>query len=139
MKTIKEEMIRDYKLKKLGYDFMGYTFNNVNELSFHHLIVPKKDSEAMGIGDGYLKWNGAILKQSTSHDYLHLIQRIDEELFLRITYQMIEENANGRLDIENLKKIRDILLYFEKEHQFDRDKKGRVLIKREYIHNRIDL
>lgn len=139
MKTIKEEMIRDYKLKKLGYDFMGYTFNNINELSFHHLIVAKKDSEAMGIGDGYLKWNGAILKQSTSHDYLHLIQRLDEELFLRITYQMIEENANGRLDIENLKKIRDILLYFEKEHQFDRDKKGRVLIKREYIHNRIDL
>ena len=139
MKTIKEEMIRDYKLKKLGFDFMGYTFNNVNELSFHHLIVPKKDSEAMGIGDGYLKWNGAILKQSTSHDYLHLIQRIDEELFLRITYQMIEENAKGRLDIENLRKIREILLYFEKEHQFDRDKKGRVLIKREYIHNRMNL
>ena len=79
MKTVKEEMIRDYKLKKLGYDFMGYTFNNVNELSFHHLIVPKKDSERMGIGDGYVKWNGAILKQSTSHDYLNLIQRIDEE------------------------------------------------------------
>ena len=54
MKTVKEEMIRDYKLKKLGYDFMGYTFNNVNELSFHHLIVPKKDSERMGIGDGYV-------------------------------------------------------------------------------------
>lgn len=139
MKTIKEEMIRDYKLKKLGFDFMGYTFNNLNELSFHHLIVPKKDSEAMDIGDGYVKWNGAILKQSTSHDYLHLIQRIDEEIFLRITYQMIEQNANGHLDLENLKKIRDALLYFEKEHQFDRDKKGRVLIKREYIHNRIDL
>ena len=139
MKTIKEEMIRDYKLKKLGFDFMGYTFHNLNELSFHHLIVPKKDSEAMDIGDGYVKWNGAILKQSTSHDYLHLIQRIDEEIFLRITYQMIEQNANGHLDLENLKKIRDALLYFEKEHQFDRDKKGRVLIKREYIHNRIDL
>ena len=139
MKTVKSEMIRDYKLKKLGFDFMGYTFNNPDELSFHHLIVPEKDSEAMGIGDGYLKWNGAILKQLTSHDYLHLLQRIDEEIFLRITYQMIEQNYNGHLDIENLKKIRDALLYFEKEHQYDKDKKGKVLIKREYIHNRIDL
>jgi len=139
MKTVKSEMIRDYKLKKLGFDFMGYTFNNPDELSFHHLIVPKKDSEAMGIGDGYLKWNGAILKQLTSHDYLHLIQRIDEEIFLRITYQMIEQNYNGHLDLENLKKIRDALLYFEKEHQYDKDKKGKILIKREYIHNRIDL
>lgn len=139
MKSVKSEMIRDYKLKKLGFDFMGYTFNNPGELSFHHLIVPKKDSEAMGIGDGYLKWNGAILKQLTSHDYLHLIQRIDEEIFLRITYQMIEQNYNGHLDLENLKKIRDALLYFEKEHQYDKDKKGKILIKREYIHNRIDL
>lgn len=139
MKTIKEEMIKEYKLKKLGFDFMGYKFNDVIDLSFHHLIVPKKDSEKMGIGDGYLKWNGAILKQNTSHNYLHLIQRLDNEIFLKITYQMIEENFKGYIDIENLKKIRNMLLYFEKEHQFDKDKKGRVLIKREYIHNRIDL
>ena len=139
MKEITRDMIAEFKINKLGYDFMGYTFRNNKELSFHHLIVARRYCKRMGLGDGYLKWNGAILKQSTSHDYLHLIQRIDEELFLRITYQMIEENTNGHLDIENLKKIRDILLYFEKEHQFDRDKKGRVLIKREYIHNRIDL
>lgn len=139
MKAIKEEMIKEYKLKKLGFDFMGYKFNDVIDLSFHHLIVPKKDSEKMGIGDGYLKWNGAILKQDTSHNYLHLIQRLDNEIFLKITYQMIEENFKGYIDIENLKKIRDILLCFEKEHQFDKNKKGKVFIKREYINNRIDL
>lgn len=139
MKTIKEEMIKEYKLKKLGFDFMGYKFNNVTDLSFHHLIVPKKDSERMGIGDGYLKWNGAILKQDTSHNYLHLIQRLDNEIFLKISYQMIEENFKGYIDIENLKKIRDMLIYFEKEHQCDKDKKGRVLIKREYLYDRIEL
>lgn len=139
MKTIKEEMIKEYKLKKLGFDFMGYKFNNVADLSFHHLIVPKKDSERMGVGDGYLKWNGAILKQDTSHNYLHLIQRLDNEIFLKISYQMIEENFKGYIDIENLKKIRDMLIYFEKEHQCDKDKKGRVLIKREYLYDRIEL
>lgn len=137
--AIRREMIKQYRLKKLGYDFMGYTFNNTNELSFHHLIVPKKDCKRAGLGDGYLYWNGAILKQSTSHDYLHLIQRIDEDLFKAITDEMIDENVKGKLDIINLKRIREALLYFEKEHQFDRDKKGRVLVKREYICNRIDL
>ena len=43
MKEVTREMIKMYNIKKLKYDFMGYTFNNINELSFHHLIVPKRD------------------------------------------------------------------------------------------------
>ena len=44
MKEITEAMITQYKLNQLGYDFMGYRFNNNRELSFHHLIVAKKAS-----------------------------------------------------------------------------------------------
>ena len=77
MKDVTKEMIKIFKLKKLGCDFMGYEFVNPNELSFHHLIVARKDSQVLGIGDGYLFWNGAILRQKTSHDYLHLIERIE--------------------------------------------------------------
>ena len=55
MRKITREMIKEYELMNLGYDFMGYTFNKPNELSFHHLIVPKRDCQKYGLGDGYLK------------------------------------------------------------------------------------
>ena len=44
---------------------------NKNNLSFHHLIIPHRDCRTLGLGEGYLEWNGAILNQNTSHDYLH--------------------------------------------------------------------
>lgn len=139
MKSVTSEMIRKYRIKQLGYDFMGYTFNNPSDLSFHHLIVAKKDCHSLGLGDGYYEWNGAILKQKTSHDYLHIIQQIDPEIFWDITNEMIDENMKGRLDIDNLKRIRDILLYFESEHYDEGNKKGKRLIRREFITNRIPL
>ena len=52
---------------------------------------------------------------------------------------MIDENIKGKIDIENLKHIRDLLLYFEKEYKDDTTKKGKRLIKWEYINRRIDL
>ena len=101
-------------IKKLRYDFMGYTFRKIEDLSFHHLIVPHKDCKKLGLGEGYLITNGAILNQETSHDYLHAIERVDREIFLRITQCMIEENRNGKIDIENLKKIRELLFFTKK-------------------------
>lgn len=135
MKPITREMIKVYGIK--GFDFMGYTIDRENQLSFHHLIIPHRESRAYGIGEGYLMWNGAILRQNTSHDYLHLIERYDPEVFLRITSEMIDENIKGKLDVENLRKIRDLLLYFEREYGNKTKKDGRALIKREYIEKRI--
>ena len=139
MKEVTRDMIKNFQLKKAGYDFMGYTFKNPTELSFHHLIVAHRDCHAIGLGEGYFTWNGAILKQDTSHDYLHLIEHKDPEIFWLITSEMIDENVKGRLDIDNLKQIRDLLLCFEKEHRDDEDKKGKRLIKREFITTRIPL
>lgn len=139
MKAVTKDMIHLYQIKKLGYDFMGYTFVNINELSFHHLIVPKQYSKEAGIGDGYLLWNGAILKQETSHDYLHLIERIDRESFLKITNYMIQENKNGKIDIDTLKRIREILLNFEYYYGDERNKDGKPIIKRKFIQNRIPI
>lgn len=139
MRPITRDMIHIYNIKKLGYDFMGYTFRRTEELSFHHLIVPKKDCKKQGLGEGYLWWNGAILNQDSSHDYLHFIERTDKEIFLLITNLMVEENQNMKLDIETLKKIRDLLLYFEKEHKDDRGNKNKVLLQERFITNRIKL
>ena len=135
MRTITKEMIEMYNIDNLKYDFMGYTFNNLNELSFHHLIIPHRECKKAGIGDGYVLWNGAILKQKTSHDYLHFIETIDRKIFLQITKEMIEENLKGKLDIENLKRIRELLLYFESKYKEEEP----LILKRKYTTQRIDL
>lgn len=138
MREIMSIMIHEFNLNKLKYDFTGYTFDRTRQLSFHHLRISKHDCKDLNIpSEGYLYWNGAILRQDTSHDYLHLIQQYDDEIFRLITNEMIKENEQGRIDIENLRRIRDLLLYFEKEHCSDKTKKGKYLIKESYIRDRI--
>ena len=133
MKEIAERMIKDFKIMKLGYDFMGYNVDKKSSLSFHHLIIPRRESRKYKIGDGYLYWNGAILRQNTSHDYLHLIESKDHDMFLAITSEMIDENIKGYLDISNLRYINDVLCQFEREYCSDLSKKGKLLIKEEYL------
>lgn len=139
MKQVTHEMIEIFKINKLKYDFMGYTFKRTNELSFHHLVVPKRECKAQGLGDGYLFWNGAILKQDTSHDYLHIIERIDRKRFEKITEILIYENQMRKLDKESLIRIRELLLEFEERYKYEETKSGHRLIKSQYINNRIDL
>lgn len=134
MREITKQMIDYYKIMKLGYDFMGYPVYQKNKLSYHHLIIPRRQSKEAGIGEGYLWWNGAILNQSTSHEYLHLIEAKDFDMFSAITSEMIDENVKGYLDVENLRNILDILHCFEREHCSDCSKKGNYLIKDEYLY-----
>lgn len=137
MREVTKLMINEYNIRKLGYDFMGYTFKNINELSFHHLIIPRRLCNNMK-DKGYNKENGAILKQSSSHDYLHLIELYDRDRFLEITKYLIEENKLGRIDVDTLRKIRDVLLSFEMEYQDVRSSNGGKIIKKEFK-NRIPL
>ena len=139
MRGVTEELIQDFKIMELGYDMMGYTVEKKTQLSFHHLLVARRYCQALGLGDGYFYWNGGILRQNTSHDYLHIIERIDRDMFLEITKLMIEQNKNEKLDLESLKRIRAILLAFEYEHQYDVSGKGKKLIKQQYIQDRIIL
>ena len=136
MKNITTSMIRHYKLKQWGCDFAGYKFTSPNQLSYHHLIIPKIMN-----GPDTIQ-NGAILTQSklvSFHDYLHVIEQVDSEIFYLISSELLDENIKGKLDIENLREIRKLLLYFEKEHKYDTTKKGKLLIKERFINNRIDL
>ena len=136
MKQITRDMIKIYGIKY--FDFMGYDIKRKENLSFHHLIVARRYCKQQGLGEGYVMWNGAILVQNTSHDYLHTIETIDYDVFCALTSEMIDMNIKGYLDKDNLQQIKDILLYFEREHDHDTNKKGKLLIKREYIHNRFN-
>lgn len=128
-------MIDEYNLDKLGYDFMGFRFKRLNELSFHHLLVPHRESKRIE-NEGYVKWNGAILVQDTSHEYLHLIERVDRDRFEYITERMKEMNVNGVLDPYNLERIEQALRVFETAYRDLENKKGKKLIKDTY-YNRI--
>ena len=132
MREITKIMIKKYTLMKLKYDFMGYQFNQPSQLSFHHLIIPHRLCKKKGLGDGYYEWNGAILRQNTSHDYLHTIEQYDYDMFMAITSEMIDENIKGYLDIKNIKAIDEILCSFEREYCSAYSKKGYPLIKEEY-------
>ncbi len=127
MRRVTAKMIKSFEIKKLGFDFMGYLFSRPKDLSFHHLIVPAC------LSGGAIIRNGAVLNGKTSHEYLHRIERVDIEIFFAITSEMIDENIQRKLQIENLKRIRDLLLYFEKEHCTDKCKNGSPLIKESYI------
>ena len=132
MNDITKLMIEMYKLEQLGYDFMGYEFNKSKLLSFHHLILSHQQCKQKGLGDGYWVWNGAILVQNTSHNYIHMIQRYDLDMFNAITSELIDENNKGYIDINNLMAIDDILRCFEKEYCSARTKKGNLVVKPEY-------
>lgn len=131
MKDVTKLMINEFKIKELGYDFMGYELQKSDILTFHHLIVPKRKHGQT------TRENGAII-QRIPHDYLHLIENVDIEAYCYITSEMIDMNIKGYLDIYNLKNIREILQDFENKYDGQRNKKGKILIKEEYKNNRIE-
>lgn len=125
MKEITKLMINEFKIKELGYDFMGYSLQKGDIYTFHHLIIPNRH------GGRYERWNGAILC-STPHQYLHVIEAKDYDLFCYLTSEMIDMNIKGYLDIENLRNINNLLKQFEAEHSGETTRKGKLLIKEEY-------
>lgn len=126
MKEVTKLMIREFKIKQLGYDFMGYSLQKNDIYTFHHLIIPNRN------GGKIERWNGAILCGKSSHPYLHLIENKDYDMFCYLTSEMIDINIKGYLDVENLRHINDCLKSFEREHCSDKTRKGKILIKEEY-------
>lgn len=126
MKYVTQLMINEYGIKRLGYDFAGYSLQKNDIYTYHHLIIPRRLNGPMTIE------NGAILCGKTSHPYLHLIENYDYDRFLAITSELIDENIKGHLDVDNILRIYDILESFEKEYSGTRNKKGKEIIKTEY-------
>lgn len=126
MRKVTRLMISEFHIKDLGYDFMGYHLNTNSQLSFHHLLIPRRENGP------YANWNGAILCKETSHPYLHIIESKDYDIFCNLTSEMCDMNIKGYLDPANLRRINDLLLQFESDHGQDRTQNGKLLIKEEY-------
>lgn len=131
MREITREMIRIYKPK--GIDWMGYALQRNDQLSYHHII--KREH-----GGPLTLDNGALLRQDTSHEYLHIIEYKDLDMYIYINKVLKQINTQGyRPTKEELLAIRSVLLQFEREHCSDVNSKGKSLIKRKYIEGRRDL
>lgn len=130
MKTVTRLMIDEFNIKKLGYDFMGYERQKGDKYTFHHLIISRCNSGP------FARWNGAILF-STPHQYLHVIESKDYDIFCYITSEMVDMNVKGYLDNDNILRIDDALCQFEREHSGERTGRGKILIKEEYTKRKI--
>lgn len=111
-------------------DWMGYTIESVEDLSFHH-IEKKQD------GGLYTVNNGALLNSYTSHEYLHLIETRDLELYGYIN-NLLQNINNQRFapTKSQLLAVRSILEQFEREHAGETNRKGKALIKTKFIEGR---
>lgn len=127
MKEITKQMIDYYKINDLGYDFMGYSLQKNDIYTYHHMIVPAR------FGGQITFDNGAILCGKSSHPYLHTIESVDYDMFWYITERMEQMNLDGRLDINELRKIHRVLETFERENYGKTTRKGKVLIKDIYL------
>lgn len=124
MRKITREMLKIYKPLS-GLDWMNYRIYRDEDLTFHH-IIKKNDGGKNRID------NGALLLPAP-HQYLHLIESIDKDvyrmlndIFKMINRQGYEPTIGERLVIENL------LCNFEDKHKNDIGYNGKVLIKAEY-------
>ena len=110
---------------------MGYQLMKGEEFTFHHIL--KKEHG----GDYGLK-NGAILCGKTAHPYIHIVEQRDLDIFIFINKVLKQINNQGHVpDINQLKRINDVLKIFEREHQGEITSKGKILIKDEYTERRI--
>lgn len=131
MKGLTRAMAKEYRTR--GNDWMGYTIQSINQLSYHH-IQKKEDG-------GPFTWdNGALLRRDTAHEYLHIIEYKDLEMYDYINGILKQINTQGYQPTrEELIAIRNVLLSFEREHCSDRNSKGKILIKSKYIEGRRQL
>ena len=120
MKPINRLIIVKYNILKVGFDFMGYRVTDQSKISIHHF-----DKRCNG-GKDDLSNCCAIMREP--HDYLHIIEGIDRSKYNAINEQMMIENRLGKLDIDCMRRIDEILCEFEDKHSDDCTKSGKLLI-----------
>ena len=127
-KEITKYMI--YMWNIIDTDFLGFyrDENNLSDmLSYHHTRVSKSKGGDLSVHNGSMLW------RCTSHDYLHIIQRLDRDLFKYLNNILIEVNDQGYLpDSNQLIRINSSLLVFEREYCGEVNGNNKPLIKEAY-------
>lgn len=123
MRNITREMLKIY-IPYSNMDWLNYRIVR-NELTYHH-IKKREDGGKMKIN------NGAILMPS-GHQFLHLIEYKDIDTYIAINKMFtIINNQNYEPTLEQRQILEYLLSQFEIEHIYDKNSKGKPLIKEEY-------
>lgn len=130
MTKLKNKLYEKFNLENLHYDFMGYEFDSIKDLTYHH-IQPKN------LAGKTTFENGALLIK-TSHGYIHTIESFEFKLFIELSQELKNEHIDG-ITKEHLLAIRQMLEYFESKYDGQYTRKGLPIIKEEFIRRRIDL
>ena len=124
MKSITNLMIIKWNMANMCW--MGYTLKRENPYTFHH-ITKRCHNGKLEIS------NGAILTKN-AHEFLHIIESRDLDMYEYINTILKEINVQGHMPIERqLKAIDSILNQFAREHCGDRARNGNLLIKERYL------
>lgn len=124
MKPLVKLMINIYNLKNI--DFMGYEVSKDNPYTFHHI---KKRCH----GGKEIIENGAILTKN-AHEYLHLIETRDLEIYQYINNVLMQINEQNFEPLQRQILAIDYLLkIFESEHQNDSTCKNKAILKEKYL------
>lgn len=108
-----------------GLDWLNYRLVK-RDVTFHHIVKREHGGKA--------EINNGALLMPVSHQYLHLIESKDLEVYITlnkifkyVNEQMVEPTMEQRQIIEYL------LRSFEEEHRWDKGSKGKLLIKHKYL------
>ena len=124
MKQITNLMVNMYNLKER--DFAGYKVGKDNPYTYHHLVK-------RCLGGKEIIENGAILTKN-SHEYLHIVESRDLELYNYINNVLKQINEQGHEPLlRQILAIDYLLKLFEQDHMNDRSSKNKRLIKSEYL------
>lgn len=122
MKNITKRMVKIYNLDKLC--FMGYTLDKY--ASYHH--IQKREHGGLETIE-----NGAVLNPY-AHEYLHIIEYKDIDTYIAINKILkIINDQHAKPTVEQMQIISKLLSMFEEEHKEDKTRKGKRLIKYQYL------
>ena len=118
------EMLKIYKPLS-GLDWMNYKLIR-KEMTAHHIIKREHG--------GRLELNNIAPLMPVAHQYLHLIECKDIEIYIAINkiFKIIN-NQKKEPTMEQRLIIECLLEEFEDEHRWDKGSKGKLLIKRKYL------
>ncbi|MEG0909068.1 MAG: hypothetical protein RSH78_01765 [Bacilli bacterium] len=124
MRRITKEMIKIYGMSDI--DWMGYKLENRQQFTYHHIV--KKQYHGLDTIS-----NGAILIGETSHNYIHVIESRELDMFVYLNRILKEINNSSKMPTKTeLLKIYDCLLKFERDHCSDVNRFNEPLIKEDY-------
>ena len=125
MKQVTKEMLKIYEPVS-NLDWLNYRIVRKSDLTFHH-IQKRCD------GGKEVIENGALLLP-VPHQYLHLIEYRDKDIYIAINkiFEYINRQKHEPTEEQRLM-IEYLLRSFEDNHRWDKGSKGKLLIKHKYL------